>query len=307
MIKVAIQGAASKVGGELIRLLINHPDVELKYLQDDNAKFRCISSVHHGLIGELEMLICDCIQYEEIDVLFICDSITEEEYYQINSTKHDELKIIDITGCYRVDYEKFNMVYGLSEMNRKPLVRGAKRAVVPSSVASVTLILLYPLFLNCSINEQINISVSVPQVEKYDTTTITKIKEEILNQILKVQPTFQGDLNLKVVNDIYQRGFRLKVAINSDAFFKDIENIYNDIYDDHNLTFVCKKELDIREVEGTDKCLISVYQKEQDRIEIEAIADHYMRGSAGEAVHLMNLLCGLMERTGLMLKSIAYY
>ena len=307
MIKVAIYGAATSVAGELIRLLINHPDVELVSLVDNENKCKSVASVHHGLIGELDMVITDNLSIDETDVLFLCEDINSDKLKHILSDNDSNLKIIDITGVRRSDYEEYGMLYGLSEINRKPLVRGAMRAAIPSSLASLILISLYPLAANNLLCDNIYVAAEVPKAFSTDINYLKSIEFEINKQLKIIHPTFSGQVILNVEhNENLQRGMRVGMNINCELTIEDVVKIYDNLYDDHNLTFICADYVDIKEVEGTDKCLLSLTKQNENELEINSVTDCYLRGGAGEAVHIMNLLCGLLERTGLMLKTITY-
>ena len=307
MIKVAIYGAATKIAGELIRLLINHPDVELVSLFDIENKCKSIVSVHHGLIGEFDMIITDKISFDELDLLFICDKLDSQELKNILLSENIDIKIIDVSGKNRIEYEEFGMVYGLSEINRKPLVRGATKAVIPSSIASVVLISLYPLAINGLLNKNINVEIETPKNFADDGDYLKSVEIEIDKQLRAIQPNFLGNVVLSQSrNKSYFRGIRVAMNLDCELSIDDVVKIYDNIYDDHNLTFICPEPVDIKEVEGTDKCLISLLKNDNKGLNINSVADFYLRGGAGEAVHVMNLLCGLMERTGLMLKTITY-
>ena len=199
------------------------------------------------------------------------------------------------------------MVYGLSEINRKPLVRGATKAVIPSPIASVVLISLYPLAINGLLNKNINVEIETPKNFADDGDYLKSVEIEIDKQLRAIQPNFLGNVVLSQSrNKSYFRGIRVAMNLDCELSIDDVVKIYDNIYDDHNLTFICPEPVDIKEVEGTDKCLISLLKNDNKGLNINSVADFYLRGGAGEAVHVMNLLCGLMERTGLMLTTITY-
>ena len=81
-----------------------------------------------------------------------------------------------------------------------------------------------------------------------------------------------------------------------------ITKLCEDYYDDHNFTFVVNHEPDASDVNNTNKCLLNL-QSDGDKLKITAVIDGLLKGTAGNAVHIMNLLFGLHERVGLALKA----
>ena len=299
MIKAGIAGAGSSVAGELIRILINHPEVELVRMCAPEFSGRGVSSVHHGLIGELDKDFSDHIVPEELDVLFLCASRDESVSLtdRIDSLGLTDLRIVDLSGGA---YGKPDFVCGVSEIFRKPMVRGTKRAYIPSAAAAVALISLYPLAANLLLSQDIEIKVSAP--EGMDMTESSLQTESVLRS---VQNSFCGAVRFCHAPDGEDdsRGMRIRFSLPVAMPIEEIVRLYEGIYDDHNFTYLSSRRLDKREAAGTHKCLISLMMPEPGRFEADAVADAHMRGGAGDAVHAMNLLFGLHERTGLTLKA----
>lgn len=307
MFKVGIQGGGVKKAGELLRLLINHPDVEIKSIHDYKFAGRRISSVHHGLIGEKQLYFSENFELEEFDVIFLCDD--DELYRKIISPDcnlQSKCCIIDLTNLRNQDYENYGMVYGLPEMNRKPLVRGALKATIPSPIASLVLIVILPLAENALLKNNLEISIHISDRQQISQEMLEFVAQEITQQLQFLQPSFSSRVILKTITQNYSRGMRMTVSINSSISLDDIRNIYETRFEDHNLTFTLSEPASIIEVEGTDKCLISLDKDAEGLLKIDAIADSHLRGGAGDAIHVMNLLCGLLERTGLALKVNAF-
>lgn len=307
MIKVGLIGASSPDAGELIRILINHPDVELMTAYDPNYKGRRLSSVHHGLIGETELEFTDELELDRLNLVFICER-TESggiDLTQLLSECDEELRIIDLSSDYYPDYEAKGFVYGLSETHRKPLVRGAKYSLLPSACASVALISLQPLVLQ---HQLLDKALKITYVGDFETDEWDEIllgKE--LSQQLRAMTDADYELQFEFESDnTMGRTIRMKISTESETPLDDVEKIYEDIYDDHTLTYIVGEPAKAKEVEGTDKCLISLTKSEEGMLQIDSVVDGKLRGGAGEAVHVMNLLFGLQERTGLNLKASNY-
>lgn len=193
-------------------------------------------------------------------------------------------------------------VFGLSEMNRKGLVRGARAAVVPDPVSALALIALYPLASHLMLPDNLKLHAAIPGGMTENKTK--NISHEIRDNIVMTQTGFNGDLPVEIVDSERERGASIEFTFAGSTPADEIFKIYDSIYDDHNFTFLVPFDVDFKEVEGTHRCVISITKPTEDTIRIRAIADAKMRGGAGEAVHIMNLMAGLFEKTGLTLKTI---
>lgn len=295
MISVGIVGASDSNAGELIRLLINHPDVNLVKLCDNKNHGKSIVSIHHGLIGETNLSISKIDELEDMDVLFLCfDSIETKEFLS-NYIIPDDQFIIDMSG-YGREYSDTKFVYGLSELNRKPLVRGAHLATIPTPAASAILISLIPLIVN-------NISISDIIVNvKGGVDALYGVEHEVKKQLQKIQNEFNSNIKINLSEQENRRALRVEISFTANMSFDEIFRLYEDYFDDHNMTYILSDRKDYKEVEGSDKCLVSLIDKSKGKLAIDTIADARLRGGAGDAVHVMNLFCGLHEKVGLTLK-----
>lgn len=301
MIKVAITGADTPEAGELLRILVNHPEVIITTLSAPGHEGLSVSTVHHGLIGEPKMNFSGPLSMTpECSVVFVCgNSMTAAEFSALQLARPD-IKTIIVDAIPNLDTERLGVVYGLPEINRKPLVRGAVSAMVPSPLASVTLAALYPLALHMLLNDTLTISVSAPS----DILAADRgnAKEEITRMLRQTQLSFNNDLNLSYDVCGEPRRMKARIVLSCPVTIEQINEIY-EIYDDHNFAFPISSSVSESEVSGTNKCVISLHKTDDSTLTIEAIADPRMRGGAGEAVHIMNLLFGLHEKTGLALKA----
>ena len=318
MLKTGIYGADTPTAGELIRLLVNHPDVDITQLYAPALKGENVSSHHHGLIGERPLNFTDRIDISKLDVLFLCRSSeateklldTEKECQEkgeeLPEGRKRPLRIIDLTGLHIEDYENKGLEYGLSEINRKPLVRGARRSVVPLPQASIVLVSLYPIAAHLLLNDDLQIAFTLPREAEKEWHT-EKACRDIKRQLSRIQTSYKGDIKFTyTADDTAPRIIRMMLDIPSTMRLEDIAGLYEGIYDDHNFTWITHRSPDSKEVEGTQKCIVSLPKPDSDTLRIESVADCRMRGGAGEAIHQMNLLCGLHERTGLRMKSSAF-
>lgn len=295
MISVGIVGASDSNAGELLRLLVNHPDVNLVKLCDNINQGKSIVDIHHGLIGETNLSVSPIEELENVDVLFISLDTQEAKEFLSDYIIPDDQFIIDMSG-YAREYCDTKFVYGLSELNRKPLVRGAHLATIPTPVASAILVSLIPLIIN-------NISTTdiIVNVEG-GVDSLSGIESEVKEQLQKLQKEFNSNININLSEQEHRRGIRVETSLTTNVPFDEIFRLYEDYYDDHNMTYILRGRKDYKEVEGSDKCLVSLIDKSNGQLVIDTIADAHLRGGAGDAVHVMNLFCGLHEKIGLTLK-----
>ncbi len=303
MIKVGIAGADTAMAGELIRILINHPDVELVSAFAPGKVGRKVASVHHGLAGECDLDFSPDINPQMLDVIFIDAHSDVADRFRMNTDRWPDLRIIDMSHCPSLDFDALQMAYGLPEINRKELVRGCKRAVVPRSVATAAIIGLYPLARHLLLKGDITVDYACPA--DIDTEEkINMVREEILYVLRKTQNSFNGDLNLRRLDEVVSdRGLKIVIDIPCTLDISEVFKIFDDCYDDHNFTFMVANSMPGHEVEGTQKTLVTLQKLDPSRLTVTVVADCRMRGGAGDAVHVMNLLFGLHERTGLYLKA----
>lgn len=303
MIKVGITGAESAVAGELLRILINHPEVEITTLQSNVMSGRSVSASHHGFIGEEIVNFTESIDPSSLDVLFVTDGFKIEYDPKEEENPYPDLKIIDITGQSN-DYDR-DFQYGLSEINRKAIVRCATKAVIPATLAVGALISLYPLASSLLLSDEISMEISAP-ADIVAETDVDQLLAEITSQLQKAQNSFEGKIECKLKAFDSQRIVRTRISMKCPLSLEEIEKIYDEIYDDHNFTFTTVSDVTGREIEGTQKCIVTYKKHVSDRLDIDCWTDGRLRGGAGDAVHIMNLMFSLYEKTGLTLKPSRY-
>ena len=158
MIKAGIIGGAGYTAGELLRLLLNHPDVEIKWVNSSSNAGNKIADVHQGLIGETDLVFTDQTPWEEVDVLFCCTPHGETRKFMESHDVPQELRIIDLSTDYRIEDGSHEFVYGLPELNRKRIVRGATRVANPGCFATAIQLALLPLAKNLMLNSDIHVT-----------------------------------------------------------------------------------------------------------------------------------------------------
>lgn len=306
MIKVGIAGADTPIGGELMRLCLHHPDVEIATAYAPAYSGRNVTDVHRGFIGEPRIIFTSNFDATTLDVAFVVKPVYTDSDWSKFMSDRPNLRLILFPGSENLSAGlPTTPIYGLSEIFRKPMVRGAREAIVPNPVASAALVALYPLARHLLLSDSIDINLVAP-ADIIEDNELNKGLSEIKEQLKEVQTSFKGDINVRKVQSDNPRSMELDITLKTGVDVDEIIKIYDSIYDDHNFSFVVKSSVTPADVESTDKVLISVSRKDSSTISLKVVADPRMRGGAGEAIHIMNLFFGLHEKTGLDLRSTAW-
>ena len=306
MIKVGISGAETPVAGELLRLCQHHPDVEIVTAYAPEKAGLPVSSVHHGFIGEERILFTSNLDATALDAVFLIQGLYSDSDWVNLLADRPQLKLIIFPQALSEGMiDAFAPVYGLSEINRKPLVRGARVAVVPNPLASPLLIALYPLARHLMLSGDIRVDIET-SADLLSDSSLRQAVAETSDMLQRIQTSFQGRIEFRPILSASDRTLRMKFSLPVSASLEEVMKLYDSIYDDHNFTYVVHHPVSQAEVEGTHKVIVSVSKSSAERLNIEIVADARMRGGAGEALHIMNLLFSLHEKTGLDLKSSAW-
>lgn len=306
MIRAIVSGAASPAGGELVRLLLHHPDVELTVACQPAHATMALSSVVPGFIGDTSLRIAETYGPADGDVLFLADSSVPD--FDIDGPEAADLRIVDLTGILE-GHEGF--VTGVCELNRKPLVRGAKRAVVPDALTLLAVTSLLPLMKGSlhegeivAIAEGIGPEHAVAAAGR--ASQIMRYAQLGYNGRLKISTAESGESEVRDLSGRvrFMRFMAYGIPVNADL--KHVQEMYDEYFDDHNFVFTLpgRKPHPI-DVVNTNKLLINLEKSPADgTLTVTAAFDPVLKGSAGAAVHCMNLLFGLHERTGLDLLAL---
>jgi len=322
MIKAGIIGGAGYTAGELIRLLLNHPDVELAFVNSSSNAGNRLSAVHAGLHGETDMTFTTNLPLHEIDVLFCCSAHGDTKKFIESSHLPEKLKIIDLSQDYRIASPTHAFVYGLPELNRRAICK-SKYVANPGCFATGIQLALLPLAKHLMLNNNIHINAitgSTGAGVKPSTTThfswrdnnISAYKPfehqhllEIRQSLTQLQHSFRSSINFIPLRGNFTRGIFTTTYMECKMEVDDIKKIYTDYYEDHSFTFVVHENPDLKQVVNTNKCLLFL-QKIEGKLLIISVIDNLLKGASGQAVHNMNLLFNLEETVGLHLKASAF-
>ena len=322
MIKAGIIGGAGYTAGELIRLLLNHPDVEICWINSSSNAGNLVADVHQGLIGETWLRFTSETELDSIDILFCCTPHGETKKFMESTSIPEYLKIIDLSTDYRKEDESHDFIYGLPELNRKRIIRG-KHIANPGCFATAIQLALLPLAKNLMLNSSIHVNAITgstgagvkPSATSHfswrnDNISIYKPFKhqhlaEIRQSLSQLQSSFKADINFIPVRGCFSRGIFATIYLECPIELEEIKKLYQTYYDDHNFTFVSDKMPDLKDVVNTNKCILHL-TKEGNKLLIVSVIDNLLKGASGQAVHNMNLLFGLHERVGLALKPSAF-
>ncbi len=321
MIHAGIMGGDGFAAGELIRLLINHPDVELDRVHSPMHAGKLLTEVHQGMEGETFLRFTADDSFDDLDVVFCCYPHGTTSRLFANRTLPDKLRVIDLSRDFRIeDPARHEFVYGLPELNRKRLVHGVTKVANPGAFATAIELSLLPLAKNLLINSPIHATAitgfSGSAVEKSTPTQLAWHRDnvsiyhplqhphlpEIEQTLQRLQSTFAHPIDFIPMRGSFARGTLATLYLEMPVSLDQLRNLYEDYYADHSFTFVTDRRPDLKDVVNTNKCLIHL-EKIGNRLLITTVIDNILKGAAGQAVHNMNLIFGLHEKVGLALKS----
>lgn len=322
MIKVGIIGGAGYTAGELIRLLLGHPEVEIIFVHSSSNAGNRITDVHAGLLGETDLLFTDQMPFEEIDLLFFCTAHGDTRKFLESHQLPDELKVIDLSMDYRIKSHEHDFIYGLPELNRRATCK-SRYVANPGCFATCIELGLLPLAKEHLLKGDVSVNAitgSTGAGVKPSATThyswrnnnISIYKPfthqhlaEILQSVKQLQPDFDGEIDFIPYRGDFPRGIFATLVVKCDLDIETLYKLYESYYERDSFTHIVNKPIDLKQVVNTNKCLIHL-EKHGNKLLITSIIDNLLKGASGQAVHNMNLLFGLEETVGLKLKPSAF-
>jgi N-acetyl-gamma-glutamyl-phosphate reductase len=329
-IKVGIVGGAGYTGGELIRILINHPQAEIMFVHSSSNAAKYIHDVHGDLLGETDLLFAGGdLSFENVEVVFLCVGHGEAKKFLEANLIPDHIRIIDLSQDYRLsDFGKLPkiqgkpVVYGLPELNRKE-IKSAYHVANPGCFATAIQLGLLPLAkaglladvyttgitgstgAGQGLSATTHFSWRANNIQAYKTLTHQHLGE--INQSLRqLQPSFstdsKGAVNFVPWRGDFARGIFISSQMNNDLSGEALNKLFRDFYRDHPFTFISDSPISLKQVVNTNKCLIQL-EKVGSQLVVHSTIDNLTKGASGQAVQNMNLMFGLDETTGLHLKA----
>ena len=321
MIKVGILGAAGYTGGELIRLLLNHPEAEIVFANSESNAGNLVSDVHEGLIGDTDLRFTDEMPFDQVDVVFFCFGHGKSEAFLKEHTIPAHVKIIDLAQDFRIKGDH-DYVYGLPEINKAEIAK-AQHVANPGCFATAIQVALLPAAKMGLLKKDVAVNAitgSTGAGQKPGATTHFSWRmgnlsiykafthqhlAEIKQSLVQVQGSLDADIDFIPYRGDFARGIFCTAVIKTEAEGSDVVAAYQDFYKNATFTHYSDKAIDLKQVVNTNKALVHVDCFEG-KVLVTSAIDNLLKGAVGQAVQNMNIMFGIDEKAGLMLKASAF-
>jgi N-acetyl-gamma-glutamyl-phosphate reductase len=324
-IQTGIIGGAGYTGGELIRLLLHHPQAEIAFVHSNSNAGKPLSSVHKDLLGDTELLFTDALS-QDIDVLFLCLGHGEARKFLTANVISDSIRVIDLSQDFRLTADEGNQfgnrhfVYGLPELN-KAAIQSAHNIANPGCFATTIQLGLLPLAkagilgevnttgitgstgAGQSLSATSHFSWRANNIQAYKTLQHQHLGE-IHQSLQQLQPGFSTADGLSFVpwRGDFTRGIYVSSVVKCTLGLDEVTNLYKEFYQHQPFTFISDTMIDLKQVVNTNKCLVHI-EKVGNQLAIHSATDNLLKGAVGQAIQNMNLVFGLEETAGLQLKA----
>lgn len=321
-IKAGVIGGAGYTAGELLRILVNHPNVEIVFVNSSSNAGNPVVDVHSGLVGETDLVFTSELPFEQVDALFLCSAHGDSKKFMDENNVPANLKIIDLSTDYREKRTDHDFVYGLPELNRDA-IRNAQHIANPGCFATCIQVALLPLAAAGLLTDEVHVNAitgstgagvkpSSTSHFSWRNNNISIYKafdhqhlQEIGQSLRQLQAGFDKAVNFIPVRGNFARGIYATSYINCSLSIDEAKKLYKDYYQDAAFTFIVNKNPDMKQVVNTNKAIVYL-EKHGDKLLIVSMIDNLLKGASGQAVQNMNLMFGLDEKAGLGLKSIGF-
>ena len=320
MIRAGIIGGAGYTAGELIRLLVNHPEVEIAFVHSTSNAGNRLADVHGGLEGDTDMRFCDSYDLAEADVVFLCSAHGQSRLWLAGHEVPAGVRLIDLAQDFRDESEGF--VYGLPELNRER-IRRACRVANPGCFATAIQLALLPLAAAGLLTDDVHVTAvtgSTGAGVKPSATThfswrasnLSVYKAfthqhliEIGRNVRLLQPSFDGAVNFVPMRGDFTRGILASLYTACPLAEEELRRLYADYYATAAFTRPVAHDVDLKQAVNTNKALLHTALHDG-KAHIVSVLDNLLKGASGQAVQNMNLMFGLDETAGLRLKANAF-
>ena len=322
MIKIGILGAAGYTGGELIRLLLNHPEAQIVFANSESNAGNLVADVHEGLYGDTDLRFTSDMPFNEVDVVFFCFGHGKSEQFLREHTIPANVKIIDLAQDFRLAAPDNDYVYGLPEINREHIA-AAQHVANPGCFATCIQLGLLPAAKLGIVKGDIAVNAitgSTGAGQKPGATTHFSWRNnnmsiykafchqhvpEICQSLKQVQGTLDAEIDFIPYRGDFARGIFATEVVKTDMPIEQIVEAYKDFYKDAAFTHYVDNVIDMKQVVNTNKALIHC-DKFGNKLLITSTIDNLLKGAVGQAVQNMNIMFGVDETMGLRLKGSAF-
>ena len=330
MIKIGILGAAGYTGGELIRLLVNHPEAEIVFANSESNAGNLVADVHEGLLGDTDLRFTDAMPFDEVDVVFFCFGHGKSEQFLQEHTIPAHVKIIDLAQDFRITAPTHDYVYGLPEIH-KAQIQQCQHLANPGCFATCIQLGLLPLAKAGLLTHDVAVNAITGSTGagqkpvgtthfswRTDNMSIYKVfthqhLHEIRQSLTELQGSLEASIDFIPYRGDFARGIFCTEVVKFDGAegsptnptAEQLAEMYRTFYADAAFTHYVDKALDLKQVVNTNKALVHI-DKFGNKAVITCIIDNLLKGAVGQAVQNMNLMFGLDEKAGLGLKANAF-
>lgn len=323
-VRVGVAGAAGYTGGELLRLLLAHPEVEIIFAHSNSSAGKKWYEVHHDLLGRTERGFTAGIS-QDIDVLFLCVGHKEARKFLDKHSLNSSIRIIDLSTDFRhrndAHHGERQFVYGLPELNKEK-IKEAQNIANPGCFATAIELALLPLASANQLRGDISVNATTGSTGAGQKATETShfswrdsnlsvykaFTHQHLKEIKESLNYFQAELpslNFIPQRGNFSRGILAAVTMKVQLEQWEIEQLYNEFYKDAEFTCLAPFDIDLKQVVNTNFCYLQLI-REGDNLLIISVIDNLLKGASGQAIQNMNLMFGFKENTGLQLKASAF-
>ena len=322
MIKIGILGAAGYTGGELIRLLLNHPEAQIVFANSESNAGNLVADVHEGLYGDTDLRFTSEMPFDQVDVVFFCFGHGKSEQFLREHTIPANVKIIDLAQDFRLAAPDNDYVYGLPEINRERIA-AAQHVANPGCFATCIQLGLLPAAKLGIVKGDIAVNAitgSTGAGQKPGATTHFSWRNnnmsiykafchqhvpEICQSLKQVQGTLDAEIDFIPYRGDFARGIFATEVVKTDMPIEQIVEAYKDFYKNAAFTHYVDNAIDMKQVVNTNKALIHC-DKFGNKLLITSTIDNLLKGAVGQAVQNMNIMFGVDETMGLRLKAGAF-
>ena len=320
-VRVGILGAAGYTGGELIRVLLNHPDAEIVFANSESNAGNKVYDVHEGLVGDTELEFTSEMPFDKVDVVFFCFGHGKSEAFLKEHTIPENVKIIDLAQDFRIK-GNHDYIYGLPEINKSDIAKAQHLANPGCFATAIQLALLPAANLNL-LKEDVSVNAitgSTGAGQKPGATTHFSWRAdnlsiykpfqhqhiaEIRQSLAQVQGYLDADIDFIPYRGNFARGIFCTAVVKTAVPVEDIIEAYKEFYHDAAFTHYTDKAIDLKQVVNTNKALVHC-EKFGNKLLITSAIDNLLKGAVGQAAQNMNIMFGLDETLGLKLKASAF-
>lgn len=322
MIKTGIIGGAGYTAGELLRILFNHPQAEIAFVQSSSNSGNLVSDVHVDLLGDTDLRFTETFSFNEADVIFLCMGHGKSKEFMEKNKLPSNLKVIDLSHDFRLKREGNDFIYGLPELNREAIKKASKIAN-PGCFATGIQLAILPLAAANLLVDEVHVQAITGSTGAGQKPTETshfswrnnnlsayKIFEhqhegEILQSLGQLQQGFSEGFNFVPIRGNHTRGIFVTAYTRFEGSLEEANELYRNFYNDHPFVVLAEKNPSLKQVVNTNKAIIYL-EKRKDKLVIISLTDNLIKGASGQAVQNMNLMFGLDEKAGLNLKPVAF-